>query len=213
MSQVKGFEDKDITPPAAGRVRTVVKVIIPLVIAVGLLAACTTATTASPMGHVTSTVGATPIVKPTPRVPLSTRLLTGTFSVPPGFTVGSINPLVPADAAPFGEVTASVTSPGGVAYDAIFSPTVVPCDYAACTETTTTLVVGNAAPPDAQVTIDPDVGTQAQCGYNSDTSEVACDAIRGEEYISVRGNGPGISTADAVVVLRAALDHLSQSGG
>jgi hypothetical protein len=152
-------------------------------------------------------------VTATTRVPLSTRLLTGTFAVPAGFLVASINPLVPADAAPFGEVDASVTSPGGVAYGVVFSPIVVPCDYAACTSKTTTLAVGDAAPASAQVTIDPGLGTPAQCGYNSDAGEVGCDAISGKEYIAVRGTGSGISTADAVVILRAALAYLRQSGG
>jgi hypothetical protein len=225
MRQIQGVEDKTMTRPVADLLMTTVKVIVPMVIAIGLLAGCTSTNTASPTVTVTSTVAATPTVTATPtmnptplvtattRVPLSTRLLTGTFAVPSGFLVASINPLVPADAAPFGEVDASVTSPGGVAYGVVFSPTVVPCDYAACTSTTTTLAVGDAAPASAQVTIDPGLGTPAQCGYNSDAGEVGCDAISGKEYISVRGTGSGISTADAVVILRAALAHLSQSVG
>jgi hypothetical protein len=125
---------------------------------------------------------------------------------PHGLAPGAIGP-------PFGEVDASVTSPGGNTYEVVLSPVVVPCDYAACTSKTTTLAVGDAAPASAQVTIDPGLGTPAQCGYNSDASEVGCDAISGKEYIAVRGTGSGISTADAVVVLRAALAYLRQSVG
>jgi hypothetical protein len=117
-----------------------------------------------------------------------------------------------ADAPPFGEVDASATSPGGNTYEVVLSPVVVPCDYAACTSKTTTLAVGDAAPAYAAVTFDPALNTPAKCGY-SEASEVACDAIHGKEYIAVRGSGTRISTADAVVVLRAALAHLSQSGG
>lgn len=230
MSQVQGFEDKVMTRHAAGRRMTTVKVIVQMVMAIGLMAGCTT-TTPTPKVTVTATVAATTIVTATPtptrtptttgtpqatttsRVPLTTRLSTGTFSVLSGFLVTSINPLVPADTAPFGEVDASVTSPGGVAYDVVFSPVVVPCGYAACTSKTTTLAVGDVAPANSEVTIDPDLGTPAQCGYNSDASEVGCDAIHGMEYIAVRGNRSGISTADAVSILRAALAHLQQSGG
>ena len=63
------------------------------------------------------------------------------------------------------------------------------------------------------MTIDPNLGTQGQCGYNSDASEVGCDAIHGKEYVAVRSSGPGISTAHTVVVLRAALAYLRQSRG
>jgi hypothetical protein len=149
-----------MTRPTIGGVMTAARFIVPTVIAISLTAGCT-ATATSSMVTVTSTVTATPTatamptVTATSRVPLSTRLLTGTFAVPSGFTVGSINPLVPADAPPFGEVTTSVTSPGGVAYDVLFSPVVVPCGYAACTSKTTTLAVGDAAPAYAVVTFDP----------------------------------------------------------
>jgi len=73
--------------------------------------------------------------------------------------------------------------------------------------------VGNAAPAGAQVTIDPNLGTQGQCGYNSDASEVGCDAIHGEKYVAVSSSGPGISTPHTVVVLPAALAYLRQPPG
>jgi Recombination endonuclease VII len=192
MSQADGSEDGGIARPAVGRVA---KVIVPIGIFIGLIAGCTSTTIASPLVTATSTKAVTPtltmnpspLVTVTTRMPLSTRLLTGTFAVPSGFLVASINPLVPADAAPFGEVDASVTSPGGVAYGVVFSPTVVPCDYAACTSRTTALAVGDAAPASVQVTIDPGLGAPAQCGYDSDAGEVGCDAISGKEYIAVRG--------------------------
>jgi hypothetical protein len=212
------MRDNVMTRPTVGRVMTRVTFIVPLVIALSITAGCTTTTTTSPTVTATSTVAATPMVTATPtvtatsRVPLSTRLLTGPFVVPSGFTVGSINPLVPADSPPFGEVTTSVTSPGGVAYNVLFSPVVVPCGYAACTSKTTTLAVGDAAPAYAAVTFDPALNAPAKCGY-SEASEVACDAIHGKEYIAVRGSGTRISTADAVVILRAALAYLRQSGG
>jgi hypothetical protein len=199
---------------------TTVKVVVLMVIAIGL-AGCTTTTptprgtvtvTATPTASATSTVTATPMVTATPRVPLSTRLLSGTLVMPSGFTVASMNPLVPADTSPFGEVEGSVTSPSGNTYDVLFSPVVVPCGGMNCTSKTNTLAVGDAAPAYAEITIDPGLGIPARCGY-SETSEVGCDAISGTEYISVHGTGSGISTADAVVVLRAALAHLSQSGG
>ena len=69
--------------------------------------------------------------------------------------------------------------------------------YAACTSKTTTLVLGDATPYQPPSTLSPDVGAPAMCGYNGDTPEVGCDAIVGKEYISVRSNTAGLSTADA----------------
>jgi hypothetical protein len=143
---------------------------------------------------------------------VTSQLLSGILTVPSGFNVTAVNPLVPADAAPYGAVTASVTSAGGAAYDVEFSPVVIPCGYAMCTSTTSSLAVGDAAPYEAQTTFAPDVGAEAQCGYNGDTLEVGCDAIVGNECISVRTSRPGVSTADAVAVLRAAVEYAVKSG-
>lgn len=143
---------------------------------------------------------------------LTSQLLSGTFVVPSGFTVGATNPLIPADVAPYGAVSSSVTSPSGATYDVEFSPVVIPCGYAACTSAKITLVVGNASPAQTQTSLVPDVGVPAQCGYDGDNAEVGCDAIIGPEYVAVRASGPGTSTADAVAVLRAAVEYASKSG-
>jgi hypothetical protein len=174
-------------------------------LAVVVMVATTAACTSGQGGSVTPSTSS--------QVPLSTRLLSGTLAMPTGFKVGSINPLIPADGAPHGEVDASVMSPGGVTYGILFSPTVSPCSYAACTSATSTLTVGDASPAGAQTTFSPDLGTPARCGYDSDNPEVGCDAILGKEYISVRSNESGVSTSDAVAILRAALAYVRQSEG
>jgi len=143
---------------------------------------------------------------------LTSQLLSGTFAVPSGFTVGATNPLIPADVAPYGAVSSSVTSPSGAAYDVEFSPVVIPCGYATCTSKKITLAVGGASPAQTQTSLVPDVGVPAKCGYDGDSAEVGCDAIVGAEYIAVRASGLGTSTADAVAVLRAAVEYASKSG-
>ena len=64
---------------------------------------------------------------------------------------------------------------------------------------------------DGATAFTPDLGVRAQCSY-SEAPEIGCDAIMGKEYVAVRGSGPGMSTGDAVAVLRAALAYASKSG-
>jgi hypothetical protein len=70
------------------------------------------------------------------------------------------------------------------------------------------LALGDANPPYSVITVAPQVGAAAECGYTSDNLQVGCDAIVSDEYVAVRGSDPNLSTADAIVVLRAAVDYV-----
>jgi hypothetical protein len=71
MNQVEGLADKVMTRPLAGRPMTTVKASRPMVIAIGLVAGCTS-TTASPKVTVTATVTTTPTKTATPTVTATT---------------------------------------------------------------------------------------------------------------------------------------------
>ncbi len=143
--------------------------------------------------------------------PMSRRLLSGRPELPPGFTLQSLNPYVPTTQPPYGAVIAAVTSPTGVEYTLLFSPSAVPCVGAqgTCPNVFRTLTVGNANPSPSGAVFSPIAGTDtAECGYDPDGHQVGCDALVGDEYISVKSTARKVSTADAVAILRAAVAYV-----
>jgi hypothetical protein len=90
MRQVRGVGDKAMTRPLAGRLMTTVKVIVPMVIAIGLLAGCTTSTASPPVAVVsTAAATATPTVTVAatsawpPTIPLGQAGVIGVAPSPP----------------------------------------------------------------------------------------------------------------------------------
>jgi hypothetical protein len=161
-------------------------------------------TTPLPPG-VTSTTRASTLLANTP---MSRLVLSGRFKPPAGFSVQSVNPIVPTTGYGYGAVSAKVLSPTAVEYDVTFSPMTVPCETAACTSVSRTLPVGSANPPNAQAIFSPEIGISAECGYDPDGHQVGCDSIVRDEYISVRADSSNVSTADAVAVLKAAVVYV-----
>jgi hypothetical protein len=141
-------------------------------------------------------------------VAMSRRLLSGTFKPPAGFTLETVNPSVPLNRPADGAVEAVLTSPTGVEYVVMFGPTTVPCVGGGCTGASATVPIGSANPATSGAVFAPDIGRPAECGYDSDAHEIGCDSIANDEYISVHGQATGVSTLDAVAVLRAAIAYV-----
>ncbi|MBV8395972.1 MAG: hypothetical protein JO064_06900 [Actinobacteria bacterium] len=141
--------------------------------------------------------------------PMSRAVLSNRFKAPAGFTVESMNPVVPTQGYGYGSVGAVVMSSTSVEYDVTFSPLTIPCQSSACTSVTRTLSVGTANPTNAQAIFSPEIGQSAECGYDPDAHQVGCDTIVNGEYISVRGDAAAVSTVDAVAVLRAASAYVA----
>jgi hypothetical protein len=145
--------------------------------------------------------------------PMSRRLLSGRPVLPAGLTLQSLNPYVPTTQPPYGAVVGTVTSQTGVEYTLMFSPSTVPCvgQLGACASSLRTLTVGSANPSATGAVFSPLVGTDtAECGYDPDGHQVGCDALVGDEYVSVKSTSRKVSTADAVAVLRAAVAYVQQ---
>jgi hypothetical protein len=140
--------------------------------------------------------------------PMSRLVLSGRLRPPAGFTVVSVNPIVPTSGPAIGAVAAVVMSPTSVEYDVTFSPQTVPCLSPSCTSVTRSLPVGLANPTNAQAVFSPEVGISAECGYDPDGHQIGCDAVVKDEYIAVRAGSLSVSTADAVAVLRAAIAYV-----
>jgi hypothetical protein len=157
-----------------------------------------------PPGVTSSTRAATTFAN----TPMSRLILSGRLRAPTGFTVVSVNPIVPTTGPAIGAVAAVVMSPNSVEYDVTFSPQTVPCLSPSCTSVTRSLPVGSANPTSAQAVFSPEVGLEAECGFDPDGHQVGCDAVVKDEYIAVRGASLSVSTADAVAVLRAAIAYL-----
>jgi hypothetical protein len=142
-------------------------------------------------------------------LPMSRRLLSGRLKPPGGgFRLVSVNPAIPSGATAYGAVRAIIESPTGVEYDVLFGPPVVACVATNCASPTRTIPVGSANPQPNSAVFAPDIGMSAECGYDPDTHQVGCDTIVRDEYVAVRGNDQNVSTADAVAVLRAAVDYV-----
>jgi hypothetical protein len=139
--------------------------------------------------------------------PMTRLLLSGRLKPPAGFTLQSVNPLVPTTQANYGAVSAILTSPTGVVYNVVFSPPTVPCT-SNCVTARKTVVVGSANPSPSGAIFAPEVGMSAECGYDPDGHQVGCDTIVSDEYVSVRATSGNVSTADAVTVLRAAIAYV-----
>ena len=144
---------------------------------------------------------------------MSRKLLSGRFKPPAGFTVLSVNPSVPLGSPADGAVKAVVTSPTGVEYVVTFGPTTIPCVGAACTGSSSSVIVGSANPASPSAIFAPDIGRSAECGYDSDAHEIGCDTIVDDEYVAVHGLATAVSTVDAVAVLKAAIAYVQSVGG
>jgi hypothetical protein len=140
--------------------------------------------------------------------PMSRLLLSGRLKPPSGFTLVSVNPVVPTSGPAIGAVAATVMSPPSVEYDVTFSPQTVPCLSSSCTSVTRSLPVGGANPTNSQAVFSPTVGISAECGYDPDGHQVGCDSVVKNEYIAVRATSVSVSSADAVAVLRAAIVYV-----
>ena len=174
----------------------------------GVTGVSTTTTAGSGPQGAARTVAGPPMVA---NEPTSRRLLSGRPTLPAGFTLQSLNPYVPTTQPTYGAVSAVVTSPTGVEYAVLFSPSSIPCvgPAGSCANAFRALAVGSANPPSSGAVFSPLVGTDtAECGYNPDAGQVGCDTLVGGEYVSVTSTAPRVSTADAVAVLRAAVTYL-----
>jgi hypothetical protein len=146
---------------------------------------------------------------------MSRKLLSGRFRPPAGFTLLSVNPSVPLSAPADGAVRAVLSSPTGVEYVVMFTPTTVPCVGPTCGGASSMSVpVGSANPASSSAVFAPDIGRSAECGYDPDGPEVGCDSIVNDEYVAVHAIASQVSTTDAVAVLKAAISYVqSVSGG